>query len=91
MSVAYANGKPAVFHTYILAGKTARLYQSCSEFRFDGNAHRNAISRANRFLHWRDMLELKGLGFDTYDWAVWGRLTTPAASTSSRWASAGRA
>lgn len=77
MSVAYANGKPAVFHTYILAGKTARLYQSCSEFRFDGNAHRNAISRANRFLHWRDMLELKGLGFDTYDWGGVGSLDNP--------------
>lgn len=77
MSVAYTDGEPSVFHTYVLAGETARLYQPCSEFRFDGNAHRNAISRTNRYLHWRDMLELKGLGFKTYDWGGVGSLDNP--------------
>lgn len=77
MSVAWAEDSPAVFHTYVLAGRTARLYQSCSEFRFDGSAHRNAISRANRYLHWCDMLELKGRGFKTYDWGGVGSLENP--------------
>lgn len=77
MSVAYTDGKPSVFHTYVLAGEIARLYQSCSEFRFDGNAHRNAISRANRYLHWKDMLELKDRGYRTYDWGGVGSLENP--------------
>lgn len=77
MSVAYTDGKPSVFYTYVLAGEIARLYQSCSEFRFDGNAHRNAISRANRYLHWKDMLELKDRGYRTYDWGGVGSLENP--------------
>lgn len=91
MSVAYTDGKPSVFHTYVLAGEIARLYQSCSEFRFDGNAHRNAISRANRYLHWKDMLSLRIVDIGHMTGAAWVRSRTPVASINSRWASAATA
>lgn len=85
MSVAYTDGVPSVFHTYVLANKAARLYQSCSEFRFEGNAHRNAIARANRYLHWKDSSSSRNAAIRRTTGVVWARLITPAVSTSSRW------
>jgi lipid II:glycine glycyltransferase (peptidoglycan interpeptide bridge formation enzyme) len=57
-----------VFHTYIIAGNRARLAQSVSLFRMsDDGSFRNLTGRANRLLHWEDMLYFKRLGYSIYD------------------------
>jgi hypothetical protein len=62
------NDEKIVFHTYITSNKRARLAQSASLFRdsHDG-AYRNLIGRANRLLHWEDMLYFKQKGYLIYD------------------------
>lgn len=57
-----------VYHSYVHEGEFARLWHSCSEFRVADNATRNAIGRANKFLHWEDMRYLKRKGVIDYDW-----------------------
>lgn len=67
--MAYSNDEiPLVCHTYIIANGRARLSHSVSLFR-DEEAHvdKNLVGRANRFLHWEDILYFKNTGFKTYD------------------------
>lgn len=68
ISVAYINGNPAIYHSYVCDNTHARLLHSCSAFREEDNAFRNAIDRANKYLHWRDWLYLKEMGVIEYDW-----------------------
>ncbi len=68
LSVAYINGEAMVFHSYICNGETARLFQSCSDFRSCDKELKNAIGRANKFLHWKDLQALKDKGYALYDW-----------------------
>jgi hypothetical protein len=57
-----------VMHAYIVSDGKARLHQSASHFRaVDDAEFRNLAGRANRFLHWDDMLYFKALGIDYYD------------------------
>ena len=66
---AFIGGELASIHIYFHDDTRCRLWYSCSQFRnIESNDKRNAVGRANRYLHWFDMLQLKGKGFTTYDW-----------------------
>lgn len=64
----YLKDNPVVYHSYVCDGKHARLLHSCSEFRAAENATRNAIGRANKYLHVQDMRYFISLGYEEYDW-----------------------
>jgi lipid II:glycine glycyltransferase (peptidoglycan interpeptide bridge formation enzyme) len=77
---ASAGNERLTMHAYVVSDSTARLYQSSSLFRnsHDG-AYKNLVARANRFLHWEDMLYFKrGGGIRWYDFGGWygGEATT---------------
>ena len=61
----YENGK--VFHAYIHDDSNAVLWYSASDFRNE-NVDRNLASRANKGLHYYDILQFKSKGLKTYDW-----------------------
>lgn len=62
------NNEALVFHTYITANGRARLAHSASLFReSEEGAYRNLVGRANRLLHWEDMLYFKKMGYLIYD------------------------
>lgn len=61
-----------VFHVYVEDGLRARLLHSFSVFRkTDSVGVRNLVGRANRYLHWWDMLQFKKEGFALYDLGGW--------------------
>jgi hypothetical protein len=63
------DSRPLVMHGYVVSGGIARLHQSASHFRdSDDQESRNLTGRANRFLHWDDMIYFKGRGFSLYDY-----------------------
>ena len=57
-----------VWHAYILWRSSAVLLYSASQFRDRSSAQRALVGRANRWLHWKDILHLKRLGIRQYDW-----------------------
>ncbi len=75
ISAAYIGDSPVVFHSYIVNGENSRFLHSCSEFRSEDKNIRNLIGRENKYLHWKDMQYLKGLGVKYYDWGGYTRLT----------------
>ncbi len=77
ISVASIDGAETVFHSYIVHEDKSRLLHSCSEFRVADNAMRNAIGRANKYLHFKDMEYLASLGVDSYDWGGISSSTEP--------------
>jgi len=68
LSSASRNGEALVWHAHVLCGKTAGLYYSVSCFRNRDNDYRALVGRANRWLHWKDMLHFKDVGMERYDW-----------------------
>lgn len=56
-----------VYHVYIMDERMVYLFQSCSLYR-ENKDKRNAIARANRLLHWKDICYFKEKKLDTYDW-----------------------
>lgn len=67
-SVAYrSDNEPVVFHSYIVDDKNARFWYSCSNFRED-KGFAEEIGRLNKYLHWKDFLEMKKRGVESYDW-----------------------
>lgn len=68
ITTASIDSKIVVFHSYIHDNKHARLLHSCSEFREIDNTMRNAIGRANKYLHWNDFIHFKQIGIEEYDW-----------------------
>jgi hypothetical protein len=69
---AAADDVPLVWHSYLRVGDRARLLHSCSLHRSaDDTGFRNLIGRANRYLHWSDMLLFKKEGFALYDMGGW--------------------
>ena len=68
LSSASRNGEALVWHAHVLSGKTAGLQYSGSYFRNRDNDYRALVGRANRWLHWQDMLRLKTIGIVRYDW-----------------------
>jgi hypothetical protein len=59
-------------HAYIVSDNTARLHQSSSLFRTrEDSEYKNLVARANRFLHWDDILYFKNKGLSLYDLGGW--------------------
>lgn len=57
-----------VWHAHLIAGRHARLAYSASCYRGRSSDYRSLVGRANRWLHWQDMLQFKERGFSCYDW-----------------------
>lgn len=65
-------GEPLAWHAYYRTDRRARLLCSASAFRMSPSPeHRSRCSRANRLLHWRDMLRLRDAGIRWYDLGGW--------------------
>lgn len=56
-------------HSYLTDKKLnrVRLFHSISLFRIIDNIDKNFIGRANRFLHWQDIIYFKDNGYKIYD------------------------
>ena len=63
----YQEENPLVYHSYIVGEKQVRLLHSVSDFR-SGTVDASLVARANKRLHWEDMLFFKGEGKECYDW-----------------------
>ena len=68
LSSASRGGEALVWHAYVLCGASAGLQYTASHFRGQDNDFRALVGRANRWLHWQDMLQLKAMGIKRYDW-----------------------
>lgn len=68
ITTAIIDNRTVVYHSYITDKLHSRFLHSCSEFRVADNAMKNAIGRANKYLHWNDWLYLKQIGVKEYDW-----------------------
>ncbi len=77
ISCAMINEVPVVFHSYIYNKNKCRLLHSCSQFRVEDNSMRNAIGRANKYLHWKDMLWFKEKSVSSYDWGGLTSIDSP--------------
>ncbi|WP_290799256.1 hypothetical protein [Flavihumibacter sp. UBA7668] len=68
ISYAELDGQILAAHTYVFdpEQKIVRQMHSASK-RFDENFDRNKIGRANKYLHYRDMLAFKDEGIEAYD------------------------
>jgi hypothetical protein len=67
---AMSERQPAVMHTYVVDSdlRRARLLHSASHFRTTNDtSQRNAVGRANRFLHYATILHFRDRGFTQYD------------------------
>jgi lipid II:glycine glycyltransferase (peptidoglycan interpeptide bridge formation enzyme) len=74
-----AGNDPLSMHAYVVSDGAARLYQSSSLFRVsEDSEYKNLVGRANRLLHWEDMLYFKKEGVRWYDFGGWygGAATT---------------
>jgi hypothetical protein len=61
-------GEDLVWHAYIVCGGGTWLQYTGSCFRDRENDYRALVGRANRWLHWKDMLQFKERGITRYDW-----------------------
>lgn len=61
-------GTTLAWHAYYVSGNISWLEHSASSFRDLGSEQRNLVGRANRWLHWRDMLAFRSSGITRYDW-----------------------
>jgi len=68
LTSASRNGEVLVWHAYLTSGKAAWLQYTGSCFRDKENDFRALVGRANRWLHWNDMLRFKEMGIKRYDW-----------------------
>lgn len=65
-SYVYDNEEILAYHVYVCDEKTTRLLYSCSTFRED-DSKKALIGRANKFLHWKDILFFKNNNYLIYD------------------------
>ena len=68
LSCASCDGARLVWHAHLRSGRTVRLTYSASWFRGMDSDYRSLVGRANRWLHWRDMLCFRQAGVQYYDW-----------------------
>jgi hypothetical protein len=68
LSCASREGERLVWHAHLRAGRTVQLAHSASLYRGMNDDYRSLVARANRWLHWRDMLTYKAMGLRYYDW-----------------------
>jgi lipid II:glycine glycyltransferase (peptidoglycan interpeptide bridge formation enzyme) len=69
-SISSSEGDLLAAHAYVKDASLgrARLLYSASHFRaMSDSAERNKVGRANRLLHWFEILTLKNMGFSIYD------------------------
>lgn len=59
--------KLTVYHAYVYDNEETVLIYSVSDFREEG-MDKNLAGRANKWLHYKDMIFLKNLGLAPYDW-----------------------
>jgi hypothetical protein len=72
ISRAVREGVTLVWHVHAVTPHKATLLHSASQFRqLDDNEARAVVGRANRLLHWRDMLTFKEQGMSVYDFGGW--------------------
>jgi hypothetical protein len=74
------DGSLLAAHAYFVGQSRARLTHSASMFRLEtDSAERNRIGRANRLLHWDDMIRFRASGVKAYDLGGWytGRRDQP--------------
>lgn len=72
LSRASLEGRALCWHAYLAqAGRARGLLSASGRFDDDSSIHRSAVGRANRFLHWRDMLFFKNAGLNVYDLGGW--------------------
>ena len=77
LSVARSQGHDLVWHAHLIVNERVRLLESASLFRgSDDSEYKKLVGRANRYLHWRDMLRFQAEGALVYDFGGW----TPAAT-----------
>ncbi len=71
-------GETLVLHSYLTdaTAKRVRLLHSASLFRKMENSEKQMAGRANRFLHYQDMLFFKEKGFVEYDLGGYAKDTT---------------
>lgn len=70
--VSSPTGETLAWHAHLLLGQRARLYASASHFRDEKDPSvRNAVGRANRFAHWRDIVRFQEKGYKVYDFGGW--------------------
>lgn len=66
------DGSVLAAHAYVVGSGRARLTHSASLFRLEhATADRARISRANRLLHWQDMVNMRAAGMTVYDFGGW--------------------
>lgn len=68
LTSASRDGEALAWHAYLISGKTAWLQYTASFFRNSDGDRRALVGRANRWLHWREMLRFKEMGIERYDW-----------------------
>jgi hypothetical protein len=72
LSRVVAAGDTLVGHAHLLTSERARLQHSASLFRESQDKEfRSLVGRANRWLHWRDMLRFKEQGVPVFDFGGW--------------------
>ena len=72
LSVATQDGRPLVWHAYLRTPDRVLLLHSASLFRESSDSKvRNLIGRANRVLHWRDIVRYKEAGLPLLDFGGW--------------------
>lgn len=76
ISGVFQGENPLVLHSYVVDEKNARLLHSVSEFRNE-NVDASLVGRANKRLHWEDILYFKGQGIQTYDWGGISSIENP--------------
>lgn len=76
LTAIYEGGRPLVFHSYIVGEDQVRLLHSVSDFR-SGEVDANLVARANKRLHWEDMLLFQKEGRRSYDWGGVSSLEKP--------------
>ena len=62
-----SNQQTLVYHSYITTDDRARLLHSFSFYRTKENSNKSLIGRANRLLHWNDILYFKNNQIKVYD------------------------
>jgi hypothetical protein len=66
-----ADGRTLAWHAYLRLRNCARLIHSASHFRVADKLEAATIGRANRRLHWMDILHCKQAGLGVYDFGGW--------------------
>jgi lipid II:glycine glycyltransferase (peptidoglycan interpeptide bridge formation enzyme) len=57
------------YHVYLHDNSRTRLWYSASNFRkFEDSLFKSLVGRANKLLHWNDILYFKSKDFNLYDW-----------------------